>query len=104
MGSSVIGKIKYLDIPNWTEHTLKKIDQLSYVRKIYHFIEEAFQSYNSCLVVSVHNKCSTVVVAMMYLMIKYKWKLMRTIEYMNARKKNFEITKTIIKDLKKLEI
>ena len=53
---------------------------------------------------SVYNKCGTVVVAMIYLMIKYKWKLMRTIEYMNARKKNFEITKTIIKDLKKLEL
>jgi len=26
MGSAVMGKVKYLDIPNWTEHILKKID------------------------------------------------------------------------------
>jgi len=36
-------------------------------------------------------------------MVKYKWTLMRSLEYMNARKRNFEITKSIIKDLKNLE-
>ena len=67
------------------------------------FIEEATQNYSSCLIVSIYNKCSTVVIAIIYLMVKYKWTLMRSLEYMNARKRNFEITKSIIKDLKNLE-
>jgi hypothetical protein len=51
----------------------------------------------------VKNKCSTVVVAIVYVLIKYKWKIHRTLEYINSKKWDIEITKSILKDLSLLE-
>ena len=70
---------------------------------IYQFIENAVTKYTSCLIVSKFNKCASTVVGVIYLMIKYKWTLMKALEYMNAKKRNFEITRTILRDLINLE-
>lgn len=58
--------------------------------------------------VSFKNKCATVVVAIIYLLFKFKWKIHKCLEYINSKKLDIEITKTILKELtileKKLEI
>lgn len=55
------------------------------------------------MIVSLYNKCATVVLAIVYLMIKYRWTVLRTLEFINARKVDIEITKLILNQLNKLE-
>jgi len=51
------------------------------------------------LIVSPKNLCCSVVVAIIYLMIKFKWNLLKSLEYMNARKADIELPVYIIKNL-----
>lgn len=92
-----------MTISNWDEHKIPLLDELSKVVGIYNFIEEAVKSFRSCLVVSVENKCKTVLIATVYLMYKYKWSLHRTFEFLNDRKSDIEMTKGLMKQLQKLE-
>jgi hypothetical protein len=56
------------------------------------------------VIVSQYNKCATIVVAIIYMLFKYKWNVHRSLEYINSRKADIEITKSIIKRLQKLEL
>ena len=67
------------------------------------FIESAVQQYSSCLIVSVQNKTNTIVVVLIYLMMKYKWNMHRSLEYVSGKKGDIEITKNILKQLHVLE-
>lgn len=75
-GSKLVGTIKYFSIMKWDEYKIKDIDELKYALEIYNFIEEAVSNYNTCLVVSMKNKCSTTVVAILYLIMKFKWDML----------------------------
>jgi hypothetical protein len=44
-----------------------------------------------------------VVAAIIYLLVKYKWNIHLTLEYINSKKLDIEITKLILKDLSVLE-
>ena len=103
MGSNLVGSISYYRINGWDEHKINRLTDMSFLTEIYRFIQEAVMNFNSCLIVSQRNKCSTVVVAIIYLMMKYKWSVLRSLEYLNARKSDIEITKTIIKQLSQIE-
>ena len=81
---------------------MSRLDDIEYLNQLVGFIEDATQDYNSCLIVSPKNKCCSVVVAMVYLMIKFKWNVIKCLEYMNARKADIELPVSIIKDLKAL--
>ena len=80
-----------------------RIDDYEYAKEIFAFVEEACQKYTSCLIASATNKCNTVVCALIYLMMKFKWNLHRSLEYICGRKNDVEITKAILKQLHKLE-
>lgn len=82
---------------------MNKLLDMNHINELYRFIHEAVQNFSSCLIVSQRNKCVTVVVAILYLMMKFKWTVLRSLEYMNARKADIEITKTIIKQLQIIE-
>ena len=101
--SPLIGNIKYFNIETWTEHKVPEIENLKFVGGFYQFIEEAVKSYSSCLIISQKNKCSSIVIAIAYLLIKYGWTVHRCLEYINQRKLDIEITLAIIKQLQKLE-
>ena len=91
------GKMKYLTISNWSEH---KMDlKFEECLDMFEFIEDAATIYSSCLVVSTKNKCSTVVISIIYLMQKFKWDVHRCLEFINARKSDVEITMKILKKL-----
>lgn len=95
----MIGKIKYFVIKDWEEHKVQRLTDIRYLSELFYFIEEAVQSFRSCLITSVANKCASVVVGIVYMMFKYKWNVHKTLEYICSRKTDIEITKTIIKQL-----
>ena len=79
---------------------MTRLDDMQYLFLLVKFIEDATSKYNSCLIVSLKNKCCAVVVAIIYLMIKFKWNIIKCLEYMSARKADIELPVAIIKDLK----
>ena len=95
--------MKYFTINHWKEYEVDGVSNYDYAKQIFMFIEEAIQGYSSCLIASVSNKCNTVVCALLYLMMKYKWNLHRSLEYLNGRKADIEVTKNILKQLRELE-
>lgn len=97
--SKLIGAIKYHTITNWSEHKCQDIENFDKAYELFSFIEDAVKNYSSCLITSKHNKCSTVVVAIVYLLLKFKWSVHRTLEYINAKKVDIEITKALLKQL-----
>lgn len=97
----MFGKITYFNLEGWSEHKLKL--SLKDCKELFDFIEDAVMRYGSCMVVSQRNKCATIVVAIIYLMLKYKWDLHRCLEYINARKSDVEITVSILKQLQLFE-
>lgn len=92
-----------MTVSTWEEHKIPLLEELSAVKTIYNFIEEAVKRFKSCLVVSVDNKCKTVMIATVYLMYKYKWSLHKTFEFLNDRKPDIEMTKGLVKQLQKVE-
>ena len=97
--SNLVGTIKYFNIDGWTEHKITRLDDIGFVKELYNFMQEAAENYTSCLVLSSKNKCSTVVVCMIYLLMKFKWDLTVALQFINSRKIDIEITKSIIKKL-----
>lgn len=101
MESELLGKVRYFNVPNWTEHTVDL--NINLCDSLYSFIEEATRSYSSCLVVSVNNSCATVVVACVYLLMKYKWSMQNSIQYIHSRKPNIQLTKPVLEQMRKIE-
>jgi len=73
------------------------------INQIYDFIEDAVFKVESILVVSTkgQSRCSTVIAA--YLMKKYKWNLLKTLEYLNSRRPDLEIRTCFIQQLSQYE-
>jgi hypothetical protein len=94
LSTDLLGKIRYFNVMNWTEHTISLSISLS--DDLFRFIEEAVQSYSSCLIVSVTNTCASVVVACVYLLMKFKWSIQNSIQYIHSRKPNIVITKSVL--------
>jgi hypothetical protein len=92
--SNLLGKIRYFNVNNWTEHTINL--NISLCDELFRFIEEAVQSYSSCLIVSVTNTCASVVVACVYLLMKFKWSIQNSIQYIHSRKPNIHITMGVL--------
>jgi hypothetical protein len=78
---------------------MDKLDDIDFVMNLFDFIEEAVNNYTSCLIVSQKNKCTTIAVGIVYCIVKYKWGVHKTLEYINAKKADIEITKNILKQL-----
>lgn len=97
----LLGKVRYFNVPSWTEHTIDL--NINLCESLYGFIEEATRSYSSCLIVSVNNTCATVVVACVYLLLKYKWSIQNSIQYIHSRKPNIQLTKPVLEQMRKIE-
>lgn len=66
------------------------------VSRIFNFIEEANQKTESVLVHSVRGQSRASCVIACYLMKKYKWTLLKTLEFLNSRRPDLEIRGTFI--------
>jgi len=90
---------------NWQE--LEVPDQLEKqeIREsIISFIEDGLKEYKSVMIVSQKNQCRSVIVALLYLMMKYKWSTLRALEFLASKKPNLQITNEILKYFLRLEL
>jgi hypothetical protein len=95
--------VKYKNYHDLSEYKIDNLHVTEYMREMFEFIEDATLNYSSCLLVSTKNKCCTVAVAIVYMLFKYNWSVSRTLEIINARKIEIELTKRIVKQLRHLE-
>jgi len=59
--------------------------------EILNFIEEAAQESYGILVHSIRGQSRACCVVCIYLMMKFNWSLLKTIEFVNSRRPNLEI-------------
>jgi len=64
--------------------------------QIFQFIEEAAQRSESVLVHSVRGQSRSSCTIAVYLMRKYHWTLLKTLEFLNSRRPDLEIRVTFI--------
>jgi len=64
--------------------------------QIYEFIEDALHKAESVLIHSVRGQSRSSCVIAAYLMRKYKWSLLKTLEFLNSRRPDLEIRATFI--------
>lgn len=70
---------------------------------IFDFIEEALQSTESVLVHSVRGQSRATCALAAYLMRKYHWSLLKSLEFLNSRRPDLEIRATFIHQLSAYE-
>lgn len=63
---------------------------------IFEFIEEAIEVTESVLVHSVRGQSRATCVLAAYIMRKYKWSLLKALEFLNSRRPDLEIRESFI--------
>ena len=66
------------------------------INEIFDFIDNAENDYESVLVHSVRGQSRASCVIAAYMMKKYKWSLLKTLEFLNSRRPDLEIRATFI--------
>jgi protein-tyrosine phosphatase len=69
----------------------------SITNEIFKFIDEAMNDYESVLVHSVRGQSRSSCVIASFMMRKYRWSLLKTLEFLNSRRPDLEIRATFIK-------
>lgn len=67
--------------------------------QIFDFIEKANDSAESVLIHSVRGQSRSSTALASYLMRKYKWSLIKTLEFVNSRRPDLEIRASFIQQL-----
>ena len=70
---------------------------------MFDFIDNGRSQYRGVLIISETNQTRSIVVVAIYLMMKYKWTLMKTLEFLNQKKVDAVITSEILGVLKDVE-
>lgn len=68
-------------------------------KAIFDFIENAIKKYESVLVHSVRGQSRSSSVLAAYFMRKYRWSMLKTLEFLNSRRPDLEIRGTFIQQL-----
>ncbi len=68
-------------------------------KEIFDFIEEACGEQNGVLVHSVRGQSRACCVLSIYLMMKFKWTLLKSLEFVNSRRPNLEIRASFLQQL-----
>ena len=71
--------------------------------EIFHFIDEALAKTESVLVHSIRGQSRSSCVIASYLMRKYRWTLLKTLEFLNSRRPDLEIRANFIHQLSNYE-
>jgi len=97
--------IKYLTF-NWLDNNQQILFDTKDIttNECYNFIEEALQNTESILVCSVRgqNRACSVIAA--FLMRRYRWTLMKALEFLNYRRPDLEIRPSFIQQLAAYEL
>ena len=72
-------------------------------KAIFDFIENAIKKYESVLVHSVRGQSRSSSVLAAYFMRKYRWSMLKTLEFLNSRRPDLEIRGTFIQQLQQFE-
>lgn len=70
---------------------------------IYDFIDEAHQATESVLVHSVRGQSRATCALAAFIMQRYRWSLLKTLEFLNSRRPDLEIRATFIHQLSAYE-
>lgn len=95
--------LTYKTLTNVHEHRFDLISNYHEMKRLFQFIEHAVSNHRGCLIVSLKNKCCTVVMAIIYLLFKFNWSAIQSLEYINHKKIDVEITNGIMSRLKCLQ-
>lgn len=71
--------------------------------EIYKFMEEAIDNHESVLVQSVKAQNRACFVIATFLMRRYKWSLLKTLEYVNSRRPDLEMRPSFLAQLQQYE-
>lgn len=104
----LVGQIQYMNF-DWREkltisedledpQTCRKIRQ-----RIFQFIDTALTNHRSVLILSDTNQFRSVIVAAIYIIMKYRWSTVRTLEFILSKKEDIQITAELISTLQKIE-
>jgi protein-tyrosine phosphatase len=90
--------VQYLTYP-WLDSENQQLFEQSdkTTNEIFSFIEDAMEKFESILVHSVRGQSRASCVIASYLMRKYRWSLLKTLEFLNSRRPELEIRATFIK-------
>ncbi|CAD8122410.1 unnamed protein product [Paramecium sonneborni] len=88
---------------NWRDIDEQKIVTVENIQNIYGFIETAINNGEGVLFFSLRGQSRALTALTAYLMYKYNWSLFKTLQYLNSRRKNFEIRAAFLKQLMNFE-
>ena len=94
-------KICYLNY-SWPQRRAFDLDP-ALVDEVYSFLEGAFESHESVLIHSLNGKGRACIAAALYFMKKYAWALLKTLEFLSAKKPSLELSPSMIKKFLGLE-
>ena len=70
---------------------------------IYNFVHTAHSDYQGVLIHSVNGRNRCCIAALIVLMQRFLWGLVKSLEYMNAKKPGLEMTASLLKKLLQFE-
>lgn len=85
--------MQYKTCYEYLEYKIPLAHDYEHMMELYNYIEEPVLNQSSCLIVSVKNRCLSAMIAIMYMLFKFNWSISRSLEYINARKIELEVTK-----------
>ncbi|CAD8185386.1 unnamed protein product [Paramecium octaurelia] len=83
----------------WRDSEEQNIVTIENIEKINEFIEEANNNGEGVLFFSLRGQSRALTALTAYLMYKYSWCLHKTLQFLNTRRKDFEISKQFLKQL-----
>jgi hypothetical protein len=72
---------------------------LQLTKGITDFVEYALNEFNGVLIHSVNGKNRCCIAGLIILMQRFRWGLIKTLEYLNAKKPGLEMTASLLKKL-----
>lgn len=70
---------------------------------IYNFVSNAFSDFQGVLIHSVNGRNRCCIAALIVLMQRFRWGLVKSLEFMNAKKPGLEMTASLLKKLLNFE-
>ena len=67
--------------------------------EIFKFIEEAVENHESVMIQSIRAQNRSCFVIATYIMRKFRWGIMKTLEFLNSRRENLEMRPSFLRQL-----
>lgn len=68
------------------------------------FINHGLDNYQGVLIHSLNGKNRSCIAALLFLMNRYRWGLIKSLEFLNAKKPGLEMTASLLKTLLEYEV